>query len=146
MATATPTVSVPPTRCAEEKERDESRKHHMVEGEMLESNNDCECDDDDGGRGLGGGDGIASGAEHPNAPPPTPKVHPLEQSWTFWFDDSSVYKYKQIPWGSAIRPIHTFSTVEDFWGSQSQTFIHFFSLYIHLSINIHTYMACLWHF
>ncbi|RWR91322.1 eukaryotic translation initiation factor 4E-1-like protein [Cinnamomum micranthum f. kanehirae] len=118
MASAKPTVSVPPTRCPEEKERDKSRKHHMVEGEMLESNNGCECDydDDDDGVGVGGGDGIASGTEHPNAPPPPPKVHPLEHSWTFWFDDTSVYKDKQIPWGSAILPIHTFSTVEDFWG------------------------------
>ncbi|KAJ0971935.1 hypothetical protein J5N97_019894 [Dioscorea zingiberensis] len=40
--------------------------------------------------------------------------HPLEHSWTFWFDNPSA-KSKQIPWGSSIRPVHTFSTVEDFW-------------------------------
>ncbi|XP_008788837.2 eukaryotic translation initiation factor 4E-1-like [Phoenix dactylifera] len=41
--------------------------------------------------------------------------HPLEHSWTFWFDNPSA-KSKQAAWGSSIRPVHTFSTVEDFWG------------------------------
>ncbi|XP_027089369.1 eukaryotic translation initiation factor 4E-2 [Coffea arabica] len=41
--------------------------------------------------------------------------HPLEHSWTFWFDNPSA-KSKQVAWGSSIRPIYTFSTVEDFWG------------------------------
>ncbi|MQL87149.1 hypothetical protein Taro_019683 [Colocasia esculenta] len=41
--------------------------------------------------------------------------HPLEHSWTFWFD-SPAAKAKQTAWGSSLRPIHTFSTVEDFWG------------------------------
>ncbi|KAL6562029.1 Eukaryotic translation initiation factor 4E type 2 [Orobanche gracilis] len=41
--------------------------------------------------------------------------HPLEHSWTFWFDSPSA-KSKQAAWGSSIRPIYTFSTVEDFWG------------------------------
>lgn len=45
------------------------------------------------------------------APPPR---HPLEHSWTFWFDNPSA-KSKQAAWGSSIRPIYTFSTVEDFW-------------------------------
>ncbi|PKU71285.1 eukaryotic translation initiation factor 4E-1 [Dendrobium catenatum] len=40
--------------------------------------------------------------------------HPLEHSWTFWFDDPSA-KAKQSAWGSSMRPIHTFHTVEDFW-------------------------------
>ncbi|XP_026662176.1 eukaryotic translation initiation factor 4E-1-like [Phoenix dactylifera] len=37
--------------------------------------------------------------------------HPLEHSWTFWFDNPSA-KSKQAAWGSSIRPVHTFSTVE----------------------------------
>ncbi|KAL7089244.1 hypothetical protein ACP275_13G177200 [Erythranthe tilingii] len=45
------------------------------------------------------------------APPPR---HPLEHSWTFWFDNPSA-KNKQAAWGSSIRPIYTFSSVEDFW-------------------------------
>nr|GMD05331.1 eukaryotic translation initiation factor 4E-1-like [Ipomoea batatas] len=40
--------------------------------------------------------------------------HPLENSWTFWFDNPSA-KSKQTTWGSNIQPIYTFSTVEDFW-------------------------------
>ncbi|KAG6642278.1 hypothetical protein I3843_09G127100 [Carya illinoinensis] len=41
--------------------------------------------------------------------------HPLEHSWTFWFDDTSA-KSKGSAWGSSIRPIYTFSTGEEFWG------------------------------
>ncbi|XAR59295.1 hypothetical protein NMG60_11015069 [Bertholletia excelsa] len=40
--------------------------------------------------------------------------HPLERSWTFWFDNTSS-KARQADWGSNIRPIYTFSTVEEFW-------------------------------
>ncbi|KAK7303046.1 hypothetical protein RJT34_13945 [Clitoria ternatea] len=40
--------------------------------------------------------------------------HPLENSWTFWFDNASA-KSKQADWGISIRPIYTFSTVEEFW-------------------------------
>ncbi|XP_054777017.1 eukaryotic translation initiation factor 4E-1-like [Prosopis cineraria] len=40
--------------------------------------------------------------------------HPLENSWTFWFDNPSA-KSKQTAWGSSIRRIYTFSTVEEFW-------------------------------
>ncbi|XVF25553.1 hypothetical protein REPUB_Repub13aG0222000 [Reevesia pubescens] len=40
--------------------------------------------------------------------------HPLEHSWTFWFDNPSA-KSKQSTWGSSMRPIYTFATVEQFW-------------------------------
>lgn len=40
--------------------------------------------------------------------------HPLEHSWTFWFDNASA-KSKQTAWGSSMRTIYTFSTVEEFW-------------------------------
>eukprot|EP00262_Sarcandra_glabra_P017662 TRINITY_DN612_c0_g1_i1.p1 TRINITY_DN612_c0_g1~~TRINITY_DN612_c0_g1_i1.p1 ORF type:complete len:258 (-),score=40.86 TRINITY_DN612_c0_g1_i1:418-1107(-) len=43
------------------------------------------------------------------------QLHPLEHSWTFWFDNPSA-KSKQAAWGSSIRPVHTFATVEEFWG------------------------------
>ncbi|XP_072993835.1 eukaryotic translation initiation factor 4E-1-like [Typha latifolia] len=52
-------------------------------------------------------DGGAEGGRRP--------THPLEHSWTFWFDNPTG-KSKQVAWGSSIRPVHTFSTVEDFWG------------------------------
>ncbi|OVA18938.1 Translation Initiation factor eIF- 4e [Macleaya cordata] len=41
--------------------------------------------------------------------------HLLEHSWTFWFNNPSA-KSKQAAWGSSIRPVHTFGTVEEFWG------------------------------
>ncbi|GAB4827104.1 translation initiation factor eIF4E [Ancistrocladus abbreviatus] len=40
--------------------------------------------------------------------------HPLESAWTFWFDNPSA-KSKQAAWGSSLRSIYTFSTVEEFW-------------------------------
>ncbi|KAI4295360.1 hypothetical protein L6164_035414 [Bauhinia variegata] len=40
--------------------------------------------------------------------------HPLENSWTFWFDNPSA-KSKQAAWGSSMRSIYTFATVEEFW-------------------------------
>ncbi|KAF5738291.1 hypothetical protein HS088_TW13G01187 [Tripterygium wilfordii] len=40
--------------------------------------------------------------------------HPLENSWTFWFDNPSA-KSKQATWGSSMRSIYTFATVEEFW-------------------------------
>jgi len=40
--------------------------------------------------------------------------HPLENSWTFWFDNPQT-RSKQQAWGSSIRPVYTFSTVEEFW-------------------------------
>jgi hypothetical protein len=42
------------------------------------------------------------------------KKHPLEHPWTFWFDNPNG-KQKQATWGSSIRAVYTFSTVEDFW-------------------------------
>lgn len=43
-----------------------------------------------------------------------PQPHPLENSWTLWFD-SPAAKGRQSSWGVSMRNIHTFSTVEDFW-------------------------------
>lgn len=42
-------------------------------------------------------------------------AHPLEHSWTFWFD-SPAAKSKASSWGSSMRPVYTFHTVEEFWG------------------------------
>ncbi|KAJ0236829.1 Eukaryotic translation initiation factor 4E-1 [Hirschfeldia incana] len=43
-----------------------------------------------------------------------PESHPLEHSWTFWFDNPSL-KSKQTTWGGSLRSVFTFSTVEEFW-------------------------------
>eukprot|EP01018_Ginkgo_biloba_P008831 Gb_01336 [translate_table: standard] len=40
--------------------------------------------------------------------------YPLQYSWTFWFDIPNG-KSKQASWGTSLKSLHTFSTVEDFW-------------------------------
>ncbi|XP_061356070.1 eukaryotic translation initiation factor 4E-1-like [Gastrolobium bilobum] len=74
---------------------------------VLDDNDDLEdgeiLDDDD-----------SSATSKPPATLVRQPHHPLENSWTFWFDNPSA-KTKQAAWGSSIRPIYTFSTVEQFW-------------------------------
>eukprot|EP01094_Clydonella_sp_ATCC50884_P011150 TRINITY_DN2094_c0_g1_i1.p1 TRINITY_DN2094_c0_g1~~TRINITY_DN2094_c0_g1_i1.p1 ORF type:complete len:229 (-),score=60.56 TRINITY_DN2094_c0_g1_i1:37-684(-) len=41
--------------------------------------------------------------------------HPLEHSWTLWYDHV-VKKVSQASWGDHLKVISTFATVEDFWG------------------------------
>ncbi|KAI9198461.1 hypothetical protein LWI28_016254 [Acer negundo] len=66
-------------------------------------------DDLEEGEILGGGDDSST---IPTAV--TEQPHPLEHSWTFWFDNPSA-KAKQAAWGSSMRSIYTFATVEEFW-------------------------------
>ncbi|WCJ27309.1 Eukaryotic translation initiation factor 4E-1 [Euphorbia peplus] len=40
--------------------------------------------------------------------------HLLENQWTFWFDNPSA-KSRQATWGSSMRPVYTFGSVEEFW-------------------------------
>ncbi|CAM8989507.1 hypothetical protein QQ045_009253 [Rhodiola kirilowii] len=42
-------------------------------------------------------------------------LHPLENTWKFWYD-SGASKAKSADWGSTMVPVHSFTTVEDFWG------------------------------
>ncbi|KAL8511761.1 hypothetical protein ACS0TY_018267 [Phlomoides rotata] len=53
------------------------------------------------------------GGDSDTVAPPTTR-HPLENAWTFYFDNPSA-KSRQAAWGSSIRPVYTFSSVEDFW-------------------------------
>ncbi|KAE8677635.1 Eukaryotic translation initiation factor isoform 4E-2 [Hibiscus syriacus] len=47
--------------------------------------------------------------------------HKLERKWTFWFDNQS--KPKQgAAWGSTLRKVYTFDTVEEFWCLYDQIF------------------------
>lgn len=40
--------------------------------------------------------------------------HKLERKWTFWYDNQS--KPKQgAAWGSSLKKVYTFDTVEEFW-------------------------------
>ncbi|GAY46663.1 hypothetical protein CUMW_098790, partial [Citrus unshiu] len=53
--------------------------------------------------------------------PPQSQPHKLERKWTFWFDNIS--KPKQgAAWGSSMRKVYTFDTVEEFWCLYEQIF------------------------
>lgn len=78
----------------EEKGREGESLDEVEEGEIAASEGDSSAGSGGGGAGI--------------------QRHPLEHSWTFWFDNPFA-KSKQAAWGSSIRSIHTFSTVEDFW-------------------------------
>ncbi|XP_010557679.1 PREDICTED: eukaryotic translation initiation factor-like [Tarenaya hassleriana] len=63
------------------------------------------------------------------APPPPPEVeveaekqpHKLERKWSFWYDNQS--KPKQgAAWGSTLRKVYTFDTVEEFWSLHDNIF------------------------
>lgn len=42
--------------------------------------------------------------------------HPLEHRWTLWFDNPAVRnRGGGSGWGSSLRAIFTFGTVEEFW-------------------------------
>ncbi|KAJ8763926.1 hypothetical protein K2173_003708 [Erythroxylum novogranatense] len=47
--------------------------------------------------------------------------HKLERKWAFWFDNQS--KSKQgAAWGTSLRKVYTFDTVEEFWSLYDQIF------------------------
>ncbi|KAF4351635.1 eukaryotic translation initiation factor isoform X2 [Cannabis sativa] len=47
--------------------------------------------------------------------------HKLDKKWTFWFDNQS--KPKQgAAWGTSLRSVYTFDTVEEFWCLYDQVF------------------------
>ncbi|KAL7593887.1 hypothetical protein Lser_V15G32464 [Lactuca serriola] len=88
---------------SEEQKTNDASKHRGVRSDGEEEERRKE-----GGENGGGGD------TSPRPGKDITKRHPLEHSWTFWFDNPSA-KSKQVAWGSSIRPIFTFSTVEEFW-------------------------------
>jgi translation initiation factor 4E len=63
---------------------------------------------------------IVSTGTQADGPTEASKRHPLKHAWTFWFDNPNG-KQKQSTWGSCIRAVYTFSTVEDFWWYVSAT-------------------------
>lgn len=71
------------------------------------------ADDQLGGTKAASAATDSSDATAPLTAPPI-KKHDLESAWTFWFDNPNG-KQKQSTWGTSLRPIYTFSTVEDFW-------------------------------
>ncbi|KAK4797538.1 hypothetical protein SAY86_029864 [Trapa natans] len=51
----------------------------------------------------------------------TKQPHRLERKWSFWCDIQSKPK-PGAAWGSSLRKIYTFDTVEEFWCLHDQTF------------------------
>ncbi|KAL8171304.1 hypothetical protein V2J09_023108 [Rumex salicifolius] len=47
--------------------------------------------------------------------------HKLERNWSFWFDNQSKPKQGAV-WGSSLRKIYSFDTVEEFWCLYDQIF------------------------
>lgn len=83
--------------------RDEEEEEELEEGEILDDSQDTYS---------------SSTMANPSKSLTPAAKHPLEHSWTFWFDNPSAKSRKAdepVVWGSTIRPIYTFSTVEDFW-------------------------------
>ncbi|KAH9627298.1 hypothetical protein KSS87_013543 [Heliosperma pusillum] len=87
--------SMTTTREEQEMEKSEKFEGDVEEGEII--------------------DDIENDENNSNEKPELIISHPLENSWTFWFDNPSA-KSKQAAWGSSMRPVYTFSTVEQFWG------------------------------
>ncbi|XP_028780950.1 eukaryotic translation initiation factor-like [Neltuma alba] len=53
--------------------------------------------------------------------PETGSKHTLDRKWTFWFDNQT--KSKQgAAWGTSLRKVYTFDTVEEFWCLYDQIF------------------------
>jgi hypothetical protein len=93
---------------------------------------DVEARPEDGQRTEQGGveEGeIVSVETQADRPAEAPKKHPLEHAWTFWFDNPNG-KQKQVAWGSSIRAVYTFSTVEDFWWYVFSPLLSLFLLFI----------------
>ena len=44
-----------------------------------------------------------------------PEKHHLEHKWTLWYNSGSSGKQQANTWGSTLRAVYSFDTVEDFW-------------------------------
>ncbi|GJP42753.1 hypothetical protein CLOM_g2288 [Closterium sp. NIES-68] len=59
------------------------------------------------------GEAAAAEGEGEEAAAAVVAKHPLQQRWTLWFD--CPHRGKSGGWGTSMRQIYTFGTVEDFW-------------------------------
>nr|XP_027116632.1 eukaryotic translation initiation factor-like [Coffea arabica] len=62
-----------------------------------------------------------------DAPPATVDAaaklpHKVERKWSFWCDNPSKPKQQGAAWGSSLRKLYTFDTVEEFWSLYDQIF------------------------
>lgn len=87
------------TPAAEENSIGSSKKkeNEVEEGEIIGDENDNRNEED------------PSSKKSVDAP------HPLEHQWTFWFDNPNAKNKAGGVWGSSMRSVFTFSTVEEFW-------------------------------
>lgn len=88
-----------------EKQEIEQNQNDVVK---VRAHNETDRDDLEEGE-IAGNDDVSASTKALEA-----VMHPLEHSWTFWFDNPSA-KSRQAAWGSSMRPIYTFSHVEVFW-------------------------------
>ena len=98
---------------------------------------------------------MATEAVVEGATPPVPEAgskHKLERKWTFWFDNQS--KPKQgAAWGTSLRKVYAFDTVEEFWWCVSPPppliflqFFFFFPLSFISSIELKFARSCVLNF
>ncbi|XP_057956848.1 eukaryotic translation initiation factor [Malania oleifera] len=69
----------------------------------------------------GTGTAAATETTTETAKPQSQQPHRLERKWSFWFDNQS--KPKQgAAWGTSLRKVYSFDTVEEFWCLYDQIF------------------------
>lgn len=63
------------------------------------------------------GPGSLSAVEEIKTKVPTEvsSTHPLEHRWSLWFDNPQQRGKGGGGWGTSLRTIYTFGTVEEFW-------------------------------
>jgi len=76
------------------------------------------------------------------APSPAPETglkHKLERRWNFWFDNQS--KPKQgAAWGTTLRKVYSFDTVEEFWWCVFS--LGFFRFFFLLNLRFQSELLC----
>ena len=45
-----------------------------------------------------------------------PNVHPLHSAWTWYYNEALNSRGQSSKWGDSMKIIHTFSSIEGFWG------------------------------
>ncbi|CAN0853700.1 Eukaryotic translation initiation factor 4E-1 [Linum grandiflorum] len=94
---------------------EESQKLTPASAEEVPATKPKDDDVENGGSPPEGGETVVDDNESSSEKMTTKaQTHPLEHRWTFWFDNPSA-KSKQTTWGSSMRSIFTFGTVEEFW-------------------------------
>ncbi|XP_056841704.1 eukaryotic translation initiation factor 4E-3 [Raphanus sativus] len=86
------------------------------------------CGGGGGEEGPSKGKGIMCGGKKSKSTTAIEPSHSFQNSWTFWFDNPSS-KSSQATWGSSLRSLYTFATIEEFWSLYLGVTCIFLSLY-----------------